>query len=111
MSNSNASLDDLRIHRGAVSRSSHTPWIVAVLLILLAAGSTAWWWSRGPSPIVVKTELARAQSSGGQRTLLNASGYVTARRTATVSSKVMGKVIELNVEEGMKVEAGQAKRS
>ena len=107
MSNSNASLDDLRIHRGAVSRSSHTPWIVAVLLILLAAGSTAWWWSRGPSPIVVKTELARAQSSGGQRTLLNASGYVTARRTATVSSKVMGKVIELNVEEGMKVEAGQ----
>ena len=38
---------------------------------------------------------------------MNASGYVTARREATVSSKVTGKVIEVLVEEGMKVEQGQ----
>jgi HlyD family secretion protein len=44
---------------------------------------------------------------GEERTLLNASGYVTARRAATVSSKVTGKVVEVMVEEGMKVEAGQ----
>src|SRR4051812_16339191 len=35
------------------------------------------------------------------------SGYVTARRAATVSSKVTGKVIEVLVEEGMKVQADQ----
>jgi len=39
--------------------------------------------------------------------VLNASGYVTARRQATVSSKVTGKVIEVLVEEGKRVEAGQ----
>jgi HlyD family secretion protein len=39
--------------------------------------------------------------------VLNASGYVTARRDATVSSKVTGKVIEVRIEEGMKVQEGQ----
>jgi RND family efflux transporter MFP subunit len=38
---------------------------------------------------------------------LNASGYVTARRAATVSSKVTGKVIEVLIEEGMKVKENQ----
>jgi RND family efflux transporter MFP subunit len=44
---------------------------------------------------------------GASRTLLNASGYVEARRAATVSSKVTGKVVEVLIEEGMKVDAGQ----
>src|SRR5207247_10732821 len=41
------------------------------------------------------------------RTVLNASGYVTARRAATVSSKVTGKVVEVLIEEGMRVKEGQ----
>ncbi len=44
---------------------------------------------------------------GGERTVLNASGYVTARREATVSSKVTGKVTEVLIEEGMKVTNNQ----
>jgi HlyD family secretion protein len=48
-----------------------------------------------------------AGGGGGPAAVLNASGYVTARRQATVSSKVTGKVEEVLVEEGMKVEAGQ----
>jgi RND family efflux transporter MFP subunit len=44
---------------------------------------------------------------GGDHTVLNASGYVTARREATVSSKVTGKVTEVLIEEGMKVTNGQ----
>jgi len=39
--------------------------------------------------------------------VLNASGYVVARRQATVSSKVTGKIREVLVEEGMQVEQGQ----
>jgi RND family efflux transporter MFP subunit len=39
--------------------------------------------------------------------ILNASGYVTARRIATVSSQVMGLITEVLVEEGMEVESGQ----
>ena len=47
------------------------------------------------------------RAAGTQASVLNASGYVTARRRATVSSKVTGKVIEVNVEEGMAVREGQ----
>lgn len=39
--------------------------------------------------------------------ILNSSGYITARRMATVSSEVMGLITEVNVEEGMEVEQGQ----
>jgi RND family efflux transporter MFP subunit len=39
--------------------------------------------------------------------VLNASGYVTARRRATISSKITGKIVEVNVEEGMAVTQGQ----
>ena len=39
--------------------------------------------------------------------MLNASGYVAARRRATVSSKVTGKVLEVFVEEGKAVKEGQ----
>jgi RND family efflux transporter MFP subunit len=47
------------------------------------------------------------RAAGTQGAVLNASGYVTARRRATVSSKITGKVIEVNVEEGMMVREGQ----
>jgi len=40
-------------------------------------------------------------------TVLNASGYVTARRMATVSSKVTGLITDVLIEEGMEVEEGQ----
>lgn len=39
--------------------------------------------------------------------ILNASGYITARLVATVSSEVMGLITSVDVEEGMKVEANQ----
>ena len=52
-------------------------------------------------------ERATGGAGGGASSVLNASGYVTARRRATVSSKVTGKVIEVNVEEGMAVTQGQ----
>jgi RND family efflux transporter MFP subunit len=55
----------------------------------------------------VVQERATGGAGGGGASVLNASGYVTARRRATVSSKVTGKVIEVNVEEGMAVREGQ----
>jgi RND family efflux transporter MFP subunit len=47
------------------------------------------------------------RAAGTQAAVLNAAGYVTARRRATVSSKITGKVVEVNVEEGMAVKEGQ----
>jgi RND family efflux transporter MFP subunit len=56
----------------------------------------------------VRTVVAREISGGtADHTVLNASDYVNARREATVSSKVTGKVIEVLIEEGMKVQEGQ----
>ena len=39
--------------------------------------------------------------------MLNGAGYVTARRRATVSAKITGKVTEVFVEEGQDVREGQ----
>jgi RND family efflux transporter MFP subunit len=69
----------------------------------------AWWFLVRGGAAEVQTANARAiaASAGGAASVLDASGYVTARRQATVSSKITGKVIEVMVEEGMRVEEGQ----
>ena len=107
MSLDKPTLDDLRIDR-TQTRRSKAPLLLllALLLVALIAGGAVWWMKR-PKPVPVRTMLVLQAGGDGQRTLLNAAGYVTARRKATVSAKVTGKVTEILVEEGMKVEAGQ----
>lgn len=85
------------------------PWIKwLVLLILLGgAGIAGLRYANRPRPAVVETAAVTQRAAGVQAAVLNASGYVTARRRATVSSKVTGKVIEVNVEEGMTIREGQ----
>lgn len=101
-------LDDLRIERRPEARSTSRGWIVAVVLLVALLLGAAGWWSQRGRPVEVQTATARAAGNGSNdRTVLNASGYVTARRAATVSSKVTGKVVEVLVEEGMKVKEGQ----
>jgi RND family efflux transporter MFP subunit len=75
------------------------------LVLLGAAGLAGWWFLQRPVP--ARTVQARTAAVSGPRTILNASGYVTARREATVSSKITGKVMEVFVEEGQRVEEGQ----
>lgn len=102
-------LDALKIHRPASAGGSRGPMILGVVVALALAGAAIWWFTR-PKAAVVQTAAVRAvtaSAGNGARTLLNASGYVTARRAATVSSKVTGRVIDVLVEEGMKVEEGQ----
>lgn len=103
-----STLDELRIDRrsgGARGRPAGL-WVVVLLLLAVVAGA-AWWFVR-PKALQVEVLTVYSSSAGGaDRTLLNASGYVVARREATVSSKVTGKVIEVLVEEGMRVEDGQ----
>ena len=55
-------------------------------------------------PVQTVTVDSPTSTSGA---VLNASGYVVARRLATVSSKVTGRVSEVLFEEGAEVEAGQ----
>jgi len=101
-------LDDLRIkRRDKPAPGSSVGTIVIIITSLALVGFGVWWFLR-PKPIEVKTAVAReVATTGGERTVLNASGYVTARRAATVSSKVTGKVTEVLIEEGMHVKEGQ----
>ena len=108
MNSPQPTLDDLRIERRAETESSSRFWFVAigVSVLVLAAGAVGW--LKRPKVLEVRTVLVReATGNGIERIVLNASGYVTARRQATVSSKVTGKVTEVRVEEGMKVREGQ----
>jgi RND family efflux transporter MFP subunit len=125
MSSDKATLDHLRIDRGApAARGKSAAWLAPLVLIaiLVFAGGMVWWLkhrSDRPEPGTgnlasdtharsgATTSAPSAETRTRGKTILNASGYVTARRSATVSSKVTGKVREVLVEEGMKVEAGQ----
>jgi RND family efflux transporter MFP subunit len=80
-------------------------WLIAALIAipLLAAG--AWATLREHSP-EVQTTTVRADK-GGRPALLNASGYVTPRRRATVAAKITARVNEMLADEGMRVQAGQ----
>jgi HlyD family secretion protein len=107
MSHHKQALDDLRIDRSEPARSHGWLWVLLALLAILGAVGVGWWMTRS-QPLEVRTLVVReAGSSSSQRTVLNASGYVVARREATVSSKVTGKVVEVLVEEGMRVTENQ----
>jgi RND family efflux transporter MFP subunit len=95
-------------HERAGGRRGGWIGLVLLLLLVLAAGG-GWFWSQRvqAAPVRTTTVTAATAGSGAPGAVLNASGYVTARRRATVSSKVTGKVIEVFVEEGKAVKKGQ----
>ena len=83
--------------------------IVGILLLIAVVGGGAWFWTAQMQTVTVKVAPAAAKAGGPSApgAVLNASGYVVARRRATVSSKVTGKVIDILIEEGQPVKAGQ----
>jgi HlyD family secretion protein len=108
MSPPTPTLDDLRIERDPEPESSSRFWPVAIGILILALLVGLFWWLKRPGAVAVRTVLVREASGNGiERTVLNASGYVSARRQATVSAKITAKVVEVLVEEGMKVQEGQ----
>ncbi len=84
-------------------------WLAFVVLVLVAGAAGAWFWTQRAQAATVKIAVVTAVTGAGATpgAVLNASGYVTARRRATVSSKVTGKVLEVFVEEGQAVRKGQ----
>src|ERR1039457_2281012 len=101
-------LDDLRIERSHEPESTSRFWPVAIGVLLLVVAAAAVWWLKRPGAVLVRTVLVReATGNGIERTVLNASGYVTARPQATVSSKITDKVGEVLVEERVKGQEGQ----
>ncbi len=100
-------LDQLRIEREPEVESKPNRWPLLIFIAAVLAAVAYWFLLKPPAAIEVSTAVAREISNQTASTILNASGYVTARRQATVSSKFTGKVIEVLIEEGMQVETDQ----
>ena len=106
------SLGSLRIDRSAPAAREGSGkrlfYIAGALVLVIGVAVGLWLWLGGKT-VEVNTVTAQAESTGPSlgNSVLNASGYVVARRQATVSAKVTGKIQEIYVEEGMAVQKGQ----
>jgi RND family efflux transporter MFP subunit len=112
MDEKSALLDSLRLDRGTAPTTGRNRWWLGALVLAAAAGALLWLWLR-PTGAPVRVATAEAMTSSGSAeqaasaSILDASGYVVARRQATVASKITGRMIELDIEEGEHVKAGQ----
>ena len=112
MNSSSDLLKSLKIDRSAPPPpTSHKGlWIglgVAAVVVLGAGGA---WLALGRDKgveVQVADVLAIGNDGAASASVLDATGYVVARRMATVSAKVPGKVREVLIEEGQRVEPGQ----
>lgn len=81
---------------------------LAGAVALALAGGAAWWFVTGSKPVPVQTATVRANGQGpAANAVLQATGYVTARRMATVSAQMTGTLTEVLIDEGFKVRKGQ----
>ena len=92
MNDKTALLNQLRIDRSeeVPPRGRGRWWVIAALVVVAAAAIAAWVWTR-PAAVVVRVAFPQALAGGSAPaagSVLDASGYVVARRQATVSSKV-----------------------
>lgn len=105
-------LQQLRIdrdQRDGDEPSSRRSWLIAAAALgLLLTGGGLWYRFAGPKAAVVHTVVARSMTgSNATASVLDATGYVTARREATVSAQITGTLTEVLIEEGDRVQAGQ----
>ncbi|MEX2500415.1 MAG: efflux RND transporter periplasmic adaptor subunit [Wenzhouxiangellaceae bacterium] len=104
-------IDRLRIEPAAAGERRRPGWLLVVLagVVLLVAAAVWAWYSRAgvPEVRVAVPEIVEADQGDARASVLDASGYVVARRQATVAAEVTGKLTEVLVEEGLAVEKGQ----
>lgn len=113
MNPSNELINELRIDRQARPRTEPPAtwgrwWVIAAIVLVLAL--LLGWWLLRSSPLTVRMATAQAETSAAgspAASVLDATGYVTARRLATVSAKITGKVAEVLIEEGQRVQEGE----
>jgi RND family efflux transporter MFP subunit len=79
-------------------------WFAALAVVALVL---AWLLLGRSGPLEVRTAVGGPPPPPGSTAVLSASGYIVARRLATVSAKVTGRIASVEFEEGSGVEAGQ----
>jgi RND family efflux transporter MFP subunit len=107
-------LDQLRIERSGSAEPEKTrnywPWGVGAAVVV-AAAALAWFIAARPDAVSVKVAVARPVPSGSDAAskdsaVVEASGYVVARREANIAPKIAGRLEQLSIEEGAHVESG-----
>src|SRR2546421_1252771 len=98
-----------RTQRDGRANPGRRRWMAgAVLLLITLIGAGAWFGLSGGAALPVRTVMAQPIAGGAANaSVLDATGYVTARREATVSAQITGTLIEVLIEEGEHVKAGQ----
>lgn len=104
MSSTDQLLNELKINRqpSVAKKKRRWPYLLGIAILLALAVA---YFGRTKA-IEIETINPRSAAESGPASVLDASGYVTARRIATVSSKVTGKVKEVYIEEGQRVNEG-----
>lgn len=123
-------LNELKIDRSADESAGgvSTPVVAGLIVAALLAGAAGSYYFLGsniaPEPaaapvaetqqaapkvatVTAEQEAEPAVEAPVSDRLLNASGYITARRIATVSAEILGLLTDVRVEEGMQVTKGQ----
>jgi len=105
-------LNELRIQRTERDDGGGPPrwlWpaVAGVAVAALLAGGGWWAWSARPVAVQVATATAPAGGGGVAGAVLQATGYVTPRRRATVSAQITGTLTQVLIEEGDHVQKGQ----
>lgn len=105
-------LKSLRIERHQreeYGEGRHGPWwwLAGIALLVLIGGAGAWWWLSHRAIPVRTAEAVNASSQPSAGAVLQATGYVTARRQATVSAQITGTLTAVLIEEGDRVKQGQ----
>src|SRR5881394_1440334 len=101
-------LGSLRIHDGQRSKTGTGKRVIfAVIPVLIFAGIVAAAFAFRNQKPVVEVAAAAKPDAGGRQALLNASGYITPRRRATIAAKITGRVTGVFFDEGTRVKEGQ----
>lgn len=101
-------LGSLRIHDGQRTQSKMGKRIFyAAIPVLIFAGIVAAAFVFRSQKPVVEVATAAKPDAAGRQALLNASGYITPRRRATIAAKITGRVTGVFFDEGTRVAEGQ----
>jgi RND family efflux transporter MFP subunit len=106
-----ALLGQLRIDRSepaASANAARARWLIGAAVLLVALLGGTWFMLGAHAALPVHTVVAQPLAgSGGGASVLDATGYVTARRQATVSAQITGTLTAVLIEEGDHVKEGQ----
>jgi RND family efflux transporter MFP subunit len=82
-------------------------WLLAAAAVLAPAAGGAWWYFEARPVLVQTAAVTAAGASGAPAPLLQSTGYVTARRQATVSTQITGTLTQVLIEAGDRVKKNQ----